>query len=82
MQPQALAEMISLIEGGTISGKIGKEILPGLLQGEGERGSSAGTLVWWCSADCCAASPSGWLAANAPPNEYPGTLCGAQATVA
>lgn len=37
MRPEALAEMISLIESGTISGKIGKEILPALLQGEGER---------------------------------------------
>jgi aspartyl-tRNA(Asn)/glutamyl-tRNA(Gln) amidotransferase subunit B len=36
MKPGTLAEMISLIEAGTISGKIGKEILPGLLAGEAE----------------------------------------------
>jgi len=34
--PWLLAEMILLIEDGTISGKIGKEILPRLLQGEVE----------------------------------------------
>ena len=32
LQPATLAEMISLIENGTISGKIGKQILPALLQ--------------------------------------------------
>ncbi len=32
LQPPTLAEMIALIESGTISGKIGKQILPDLLQ--------------------------------------------------
>ena len=32
LKPETLAEMVGLIEDGTISGKIGKEILPGLLQ--------------------------------------------------
>ena len=32
MAPSTLAEMILLIEDGTISGKIGKQILPRLLQ--------------------------------------------------
>ena len=36
MQPKTLAEMIKLIENSTISGKIGKEILPALLDGEAE----------------------------------------------
>ncbi|GIL89663.1 hypothetical protein Vretifemale_17419 [Volvox reticuliferus] len=36
--PAALAEMISLIENGTISGKIAKDILPDLLQGRGNKG--------------------------------------------
>eukprot|EP00192_Tetraselmis_astigmatica_P024483 CAMPEP_0117661272 /NCGR_PEP_ID=MMETSP0804-20121206/7449_1 /TAXON_ID=1074897 /ORGANISM="Tetraselmis astigmatica, Strain CCMP880" /LENGTH=530 /DNA_ID=CAMNT_0005468129 /DNA_START=414 /DNA_END=2006 /DNA_ORIENTATION=- len=34
--PVTLAEMIQLIEDGTISGKIGKELLPKILQGEGQ----------------------------------------------
>lgn len=38
MAPAALAEMIQLIEDGTISGKIGKEVLPALLAGEGGNG--------------------------------------------
>eukprot|EP00891_Asterochloris_glomerata_P003991 jgi/Astpho2/3991/e_gw1.00063.49.1_t len=33
LKPETLAEMVGLIEDGTISGKIGKEILQGLLQG-------------------------------------------------
>ncbi|KAL3130343.1 Glutamyl-tRNA(Gln) amidotransferase subunit B-1, chloroplastic/mitochondrial [Trebouxia sp. C0009 RCD-2024] len=33
-----LAEMVSLIEDGTISGKIAKQILPDLLQGKGSKG--------------------------------------------
>lgn len=33
LTPQGLAEMVGLIEGGTISGKIGKEVLPYLLAG-------------------------------------------------
>lgn len=32
LSPESLAEMIELIENGTISGKIGKQILPKLLQ--------------------------------------------------
>ena len=36
MTPKTLAEMISLIENGTISGKIGKEVLPDLLEGKAE----------------------------------------------
>ena len=32
LKPKTLAEMVGLIEDGTISGKIGKEILPDLLQ--------------------------------------------------
>ncbi|WIA33555.1 hypothetical protein OEZ86_006679 [Tetradesmus obliquus] len=39
--PGALAEMISLIEGGTISGKIAKDVLPRLLDGEGNAGVKA-----------------------------------------
>lgn len=42
MAPAALAEMIGLIEDGTISGKIGKELLPALLAGEG--GAGAGSV--------------------------------------
>ena len=36
--PSALAEMISLIEDTTISGKIAKDILPELLEGKGNAG--------------------------------------------
>lgn len=32
LKPEQLAEMVGLIEDGTISGKIGKQILPDLLQ--------------------------------------------------
>ena len=32
LKPRTLAEMVSLIEDGTISGKIGKQVLPDLLQ--------------------------------------------------
>ena len=38
IEPQALAEMISLIEDNTISGKIAKDILPDLLEGKGNAG--------------------------------------------
>jgi aspartyl-tRNA(Asn)/glutamyl-tRNA(Gln) amidotransferase subunit B len=41
LQPDQLAEMVQLIEGGVISGKIAKEILPELL----ERGGSAKAIV-------------------------------------
>jgi aspartyl-tRNA(Asn)/glutamyl-tRNA(Gln) amidotransferase subunit B len=41
LQPQTLAELITLIDDGTISGKIAKEILPQLL----EKGGSARELV-------------------------------------
>jgi aspartyl-tRNA(Asn)/glutamyl-tRNA(Gln) amidotransferase subunit B len=41
LQPQQLAEMVQLIEGGVISGKIAKEILPELL----EQGGSAKAIV-------------------------------------
>jgi aspartyl-tRNA(Asn)/glutamyl-tRNA(Gln) amidotransferase subunit B len=41
LKPETLAELIGLIEEGTISGKIGKEILPELL----EKGGSAKELV-------------------------------------
>jgi Asp-tRNA(Asn)/Glu-tRNA(Gln) amidotransferase B subunit len=41
ISPAALAEMISLIEGGTISGKIAKDVLPRLLDGEGNGGVKA-----------------------------------------
>jgi aspartyl-tRNA(Asn)/glutamyl-tRNA(Gln) amidotransferase subunit B len=41
LRPGQLAEMIQLIEGGTISGKIAKEILPELL----EQGGSAKAIV-------------------------------------
>lgn len=41
MAPAALAEMIQLIEQGTISGKIGKEVLPALLAGEGGAGGGS-----------------------------------------
>ena len=42
MAPAVLAEMIGLIEDGTISGKIGKDVLPALLAGEG--GCGAGSV--------------------------------------
>lgn len=38
MKPEVLAEMIQLIQKEVISGKIGKQILPALLQGEGAGG--------------------------------------------
>ncbi|GAB4815401.1 hypothetical protein N2152v2_002447 [Parachlorella kessleri] len=38
MKPATLAEMIALIENGTISGKIGKDLLPDLLKGDGANG--------------------------------------------
>ena len=41
LRPEQLSELVELIEGGTISGKIGKEILPELL----EKGGSAKALV-------------------------------------
>ena len=41
LKPETLAELIGLIDAGTISGKIGKEILPELL----EKGGSAKELV-------------------------------------
>jgi aspartyl-tRNA(Asn)/glutamyl-tRNA(Gln) amidotransferase subunit B len=41
LRPQQLAEMVQLIEGGTISGKIAKEILPELL----DQGGSAKAIV-------------------------------------
>jgi len=41
LRPEQLAEMVALIEGGTISGKIAKEILPELL----EKGGSAKAIV-------------------------------------
>jgi Asp-tRNA(Asn)/Glu-tRNA(Gln) amidotransferase B subunit len=41
LTPAALAEMISLIEEGVISGKIGKDVLPRLLEGEGNSGVRA-----------------------------------------
>ncbi len=41
LKPEQLAEMVQLIEGGVISGKIAKEILPELL----ERGGSAKAIV-------------------------------------
>lgn len=37
--PAALNEMLALIEDGTISGKIAKEVLPDLLQGRGNTGA-------------------------------------------
>lgn len=45
MAPTALSEMIGLIEDGTISGKIGKEVLPALLAGEGGSGSGVRAMV-------------------------------------
>ena len=41
LKPEQLAELVQLIEGGIISGKIAKEILPELL----ERGGSAKAIV-------------------------------------
>lgn len=38
MRPEVLAEMIQLIQQEVISGKIGKQILPALLKGEGTKG--------------------------------------------
>ena len=38
LKPETMAEMAGLIEDGTISGKIGKEILPGLLQVRTDQG--------------------------------------------
>lgn len=45
VQPAALAEMIQLIEGGTISGAIAKQILPQLLQVNRKVASGAIMLV-------------------------------------
>lgn len=45
LKPAGLAEMISLIESGAISGKIGKQILPALLKGEGAGDSGVRALV-------------------------------------
>jgi len=39
--PAALAEMIALIEEGVISGKIAKDVLPRLLEGQGNSGVKA-----------------------------------------
>ncbi|KAK9824574.1 hypothetical protein WJX72_011426 [[Myrmecia] bisecta] len=38
LRPQTLADMVKLIEDGTISGKIGKQVLPDLLEGKGSEG--------------------------------------------
>ncbi len=40
--PAALVDMISLIEDGTISGKIAKDVLPELLEGKGNKGEGEG----------------------------------------
>ena len=64
IQPQALAEMIGLIEDTTISGKIAKDILPDLLEGKGNGGvkvrlmlSAASALMSFSSwAPCLALS--------------------------
>ncbi len=42
IKPQALAEMMRLIEDTTISGKIAKDILPELLEGKGNDGVKVG----------------------------------------
>jgi hypothetical protein len=41
LTPGALTEMISLIDEGVISGKIAKDVLPRLLEGEGNSGVRA-----------------------------------------
>jgi Asp-tRNA(Asn)/Glu-tRNA(Gln) amidotransferase B subunit len=41
MKPATLAGMIALIENGTISGKMGKDLLPDLLKGEGVCGGAS-----------------------------------------
>jgi aspartyl-tRNA(Asn)/glutamyl-tRNA(Gln) amidotransferase subunit B len=41
LTPATLAEMIALIEEGVISGKIAKDVLPKLLEGEGASGLRA-----------------------------------------
>eukprot|EP00878_Enallax_costatus_P033632 GHUV01037170.1.p1 GENE.GHUV01037170.1~~GHUV01037170.1.p1 ORF type:complete len:307 (+),score=142.84 GHUV01037170.1:463-1383(+) len=41
MSPAALAEMVGLIDEGIISGKIAKDVLPRLLQGQGNKGVRA-----------------------------------------
>ncbi len=71
MAPAALAEMIQLIEDGTISGKIGKEVLPALLAGEGGAGGGsvralveARGLVQISDPAALAAIVDGVLAAN------------------
>lgn len=71
MAPAALAEMISLIEDGTISGKIGKDVLPALLAGEGGAGGGsvralveARGLVQISDPAALAAIVDGVLAAN------------------
>lgn len=38
MSPAALSETISLIDEGIISGKIAKDVLPRLLEGQGNQG--------------------------------------------
>lgn len=45
LRPGGLAEMISLIESGAISGKIGKQILPALLKGEGSNKGGVKEMV-------------------------------------
>ncbi len=48
ISPAALAEMISLIEDATISGKIAKDVLPDLLEGKGNKGEKQGNIGRVC----------------------------------
>ncbi len=69
LTPAALAETLSLIDEGVISGKIAKDVLPRLLEGEGNSGVRAfveaqglvqisgegRVLIQWVSQPCCCA---------------------------
>ena len=45
--PAALCDMIGLIEDGTISGKIAKDVLPELLEGKGNKGERVMRWRFW-----------------------------------
>jgi hypothetical protein len=66
LTPAALAEMLALIEDNTISGKIGKEVLPDLLQVGGRQmrlcGGACWAHVWVLAVPACGSLP---LAASA-----------------
>ena len=69
IKPQALAEMIRLIEDTTISGKIAKDILPELLEGKGNAGVKVRVRYGkvWAAVK---------LARHQHPTDYPQSACG------